>query len=719
MNCFLSFSPRRTVAGRLPSALLGSWASVALLLPPGIQTFAASPITDASPTETLPEVDVVAHLDEARNLIQPSLGATSFGISQTQIAAQAQGANAPFNQTLLRAPGVVQDSFGQVHVRGEHANLQYRINGVLLPEGINGFGAELSSRFVENVSLIDGALPAQYGFKTAGIIDIQTKDGAQKPGGEIGLYGGSSDTFHPSLEYGGSAGKLNYYFTLDYLHSALGLENPTPRADALHDHSNQYRGFLYLSYIIDPTSRLSFFGGASYSDYQIPNNPGQLPAFVYHGSSAFDSATLNENQREQNDYGVLAYQKTLDDLNFQIALFERYSSVLFTPDFRGDLIFNGLAGRVDQSLLTHGLEFDGSYRLNDHHTLRGGLTATLASQKAANPFYVFPTDAAGAQSSDVPFRVNQGDYRLGWLYGFYLQDEWKICAPLTVNYGGRFDIVDEFTHQNQFSPRINLTLQATRDTVIHAGYARYFTPPTFESVSVQDVRKSAGTTNAFETLRDDPVRAERADYFDLGLTQTLLPGLHAGIDGYYKRAHNQIDSGQFGAAQIETEFNYREGRVYGLEFTATYEHLGFSAYGNLALSKAEGRDIDSQQFQFGADELAYIKNHWIYLDHNQAVTASAGISYQWRDTRVYADLLYGNGLRQDFANTGKLAPYYPINLGFEHMISIPRIGRCKLRFDVVNLFDQSYELRSGTGVGVGAPQYGARRGFFGGLAFDF
>ena len=62
--------------------------------------------------------------------------------------------NAAFNQTLLRAPGVAEDSFGQLHVRGEHANLQYRINDVLIPEGITGFGQELDTRMLSSVSLI-------------------------------------------------------------------------------------------------------------------------------------------------------------------------------------------------------------------------------------------------------------------------------------------------------------------------------------------------------------------------------------------------------------------------------------------------------------------------------------------------------------------------------------------------------------------------------------
>src|SRR5205085_918596 len=166
----------------------------------------------------LGETTVIGKLNEARNQIVPDLGATTYSISKDQIQSISQGDNAPFNQLILRAPGVAQDNgvSGGVHVRGEHANLQYRINDVLLPEGISGFGLELDPRFVENMRLITGSLPAQYGFRTAGVIDIQTKGGAFEKGGEASLYGGSYDTVRPSFEYGGSSGKLNYFVDGSY-----------------------------------------------------------------------------------------------------------------------------------------------------------------------------------------------------------------------------------------------------------------------------------------------------------------------------------------------------------------------------------------------------------------------------------------------------------------------------------------------------------------------
>src|SRR6266403_733965 len=147
------------------------------------------------------DLDVVAkQLDIARQQIQPSLGATVYDFGRQAIETQPQGDNQPFNQLLLQAPGVTQDSFGQLHVRGDHANLQFRLNGVQLPEGINVFGQVLQTRLADSIALITGALPAQYGFRTAGIIDIQTKTGSTDPGGSVTLYGGQHGWIQPSFE---------------------------------------------------------------------------------------------------------------------------------------------------------------------------------------------------------------------------------------------------------------------------------------------------------------------------------------------------------------------------------------------------------------------------------------------------------------------------------------------------------------------------------------
>src|SRR6202166_2781641 len=212
---------------------------------------------EISSSNQLTPVVVTGNLDQVRDQIVPYLGATKYTIGQQQIQSQSQGEDAPFNQVILRTPGVAQDSFGQLHVRDEHANLQFRIDDVLIPEGISGFGQEIDTRLVSSVSLITGSLPAQFGFRTSGIIDIHTKEGVSANGGSVSYYGGSHETINPSFEAAGSQGRLSYFVLGSYDQNDLGIENPTGGYRALHDYTEQYKGFANLSYLIDDSSRIS------------------------------------------------------------------------------------------------------------------------------------------------------------------------------------------------------------------------------------------------------------------------------------------------------------------------------------------------------------------------------------------------------------------------------------------------------------------------------
>ena len=113
----------------------------------------------------------------------------------------------------------------------------------------------------------------------------------------------------------------------------------------------------------------------------------------------------------------------------------------------------------------------------------------------------------------------------------------------------------------------------------------------------------------------------------------------------------------------------QHGEVYGVEFTASYTHGGFSTYANIAYSVAKGEDWNSAQFLFRSDPtLAYVKNHWIYLDHDQTVTGSFGAAYTWNEgrrasTRLYVDAIYGSGLRTTAADdpaTFQTADRFPL-----------------------------------------------------------
>jgi outer membrane receptor protein involved in Fe transport len=704
---------------------------------PAQTSIPASTQPPAGQAVTLDPIVVSGQLDRDREEIVPGLGATSFIITSQQIQDLPQGPDAPFNELLLRAPGVAADSAanGDLHVRGEHANLQYRINDVLLPEGISGFGLELDSRFVNSMQLVTGSLPAQYGFRTAGIVDIQTKSGALAPGGDVSVYGGGYDTFRPSFAAGGADGHLGYFINGSYDRNSIGIENPTASSKPVHDTTDQGRLFSYLSYLLDDKSRVSVMLSASDSKFQIPNTPGLAAGTSPDGNpwlpGTFDSALLNENQREENYYGVIAYQKSAGSLNFQLSAFGRGSGVHFMPDPVGDLYFNGVASDVDRTLYSGGLQGDASYELTGQHTLRGGVMLLDESVSTHSTTTVFPVDDS-SDPTGAAFAIANRQKLHGRFAGLYLQDEWKIGSSLTVNYGARFDGFNSgFDDETQLSPRVNLIYQPTGSTTLHAGYARYFTPPPVENVPGSTVAQFDGTSNAAASDQDDPVKAERSNYFDAGISQKLGSGFQVGLDGYYKRARNQLDDGLFGQTLILSAFNYDKGDVYGLELTGSYSNGGFSTYGNLAHSVAKGMDWNSSQFLFDPGDLAYVSNHWIHLDHDQTLSGSFGASYHWNEgggsTQIYLDAIYGSGLRTDatapdgstIPNGGTVPSYCTISIGAEQSFKISNRHVWKARLDIVNLTDKSYELRDGSGVGVNAAQYGMRRGIFGSLGHTF
>ena len=686
--------------------------------------------TGQPPAQTRQQVTAQQNdrLDSARRNIFPPVGASAYEMTRQAIEALPQGTNAGLDKVLLQMPGVTQDSAasGELHVRNEHGNLQFRINGVQLPDGVaGGFAPFLDSGIVGNMSLLTGALPAQYGLRTAGVLDIQTRSDAFDNSGKISLYGGSHQTITPYAEYGGTIGQTQYYVSGRYLYNNLGIENPTPANEAIHDRTQQEKGFLYLSSVLDPQSRLTLISGVSNALFQIPNNPAQTANFATATVNTFNSAFLNERQLETSQFNVLAYQRSAEGIDAQIAYFNRYNQLHFWPDPLGDLLINGVASSVYRQSYVQGIQEDTAWRVADAHTLRFGFVVSAERSLVTDINTTFPGSPVTGQAADPngtplpPVTLFDSSSKLGWLVGSYVQDEWKITNNLTLNAGLRFDQMYQYVDANQFSPRISLTWVPQDGTTVHAGYARTFTPPQQVVAAPANIALTQGTVISPLIQQNDPVLPERAHVFDAGLVQKVwpVPGLEVGIDGYFKLARDLLDDGQFGQAYVLQGFNYDRANNLGLELKATYTNGNFKAYGNIAWARQLGTDIVSNQFLFDPATFAYIATHYINTDHSQVLTASAGASYLWNDTRFSASMIYGSGLRSGFANTDHQPAYTQVNLGVSHDFYLVAPNKpTTLRFDVVNVFDKIYEIRDGSGIGVFAPQFGPRRAFYVGIS---
>jgi outer membrane receptor protein involved in Fe transport len=740
----LTGSPVGTASGTTPDALANPHVGAPTLAAQPAPAATGQNSAQSSGGNAIPQVgadpepglsldlNVVAEqLNQARINIEPRTGASTYTLTPSAIRNLPGAQNTPIDNAILQMPGVDQDNLanGGLHIRNEHLNVQYRIDGVIIPDGVSFFGQDLSLRFVDSMTLITGALPAEYGLRTAGIIDIQSKSGIFNSGGSVEMYGGSYATVNPSMEAGGAVDGYNYFVTGSYLQSNNGINDVTAKYNQIHDFTQQTHDFAYIDKIIDPNNRVSAMFGEFNGLFQIPNNPGQstfpgITAINGVPIAAFNSAQLNELQVEGSQFGAVSFLHSQGDLDFQVSAVSKYSFLQYYPDtLLGDLAFNGISEDAARTSWANDLQAEGTYRLAPNHTLRGGIFVSGEHVTAKTNSDVL--DQTGTDSLGNPIfattttQIASNTQKTSFTYSAYLQDEWKALPTVTVNYGARFDLVNGYTMGSQLSPRISAVWQATPSTTLHAGYARYFTPPPQELVSTENVVLYENTSGAPPSTENSPIKNEKADYLDAGVTQQMIPGLTVGVDLYYKYARNLLDESQFGAPIILTPFNYHVGINKGVELTTDYTLGNFSFYGNLAIANQFAKGIDSAQFNFTPAQLASADSMFVNTDHSQLKTESAGMAYLWRGTRYSADLVAGSGLRtvpaNDLQYNGETVPsYQQVNLGISHTFAAPG-GPVTVRLAVINLLDKIYLLRSMTGVGEFSNQYGPRRSVYLGL----
>ena len=258
---------------------------------------------------------------------------------------------------LLQAPGVSQDSAasGSLHVRNDHANVQFRINGVMLPDGVTGFGSILDTGLIGNMSLVTGALPAEFGLRTVGLIDITTRTDAFNNSGSVSLYGGSRGTITPSFEYGGTfggkcpatprrrwqgaavVGERTGAFPACNISSPAVICRP-PRASKIRCRRSTPSTISRSRKEASPICRrsstrgrgVSLIAGTSVNNFQIPNIPGAPPECRGQPSPCSGSPLSirhcsTKTSIEQTQYGVLALQRSANGFDGQLSYFTRYN----------------------------------------------------------------------------------------------------------------------------------------------------------------------------------------------------------------------------------------------------------------------------------------------------------------------------------------------------------------------------------------------------------
>lgn len=635
---------------------------------------------------------------------------------------------------LYTSPGVVQDTSGQIHVRGDHANIQYRINGSYLPIDLAGFSSIVPTRAIQSIDFITGVVPPKYGLHTAGILDITTKQGFQK-GGSLGVILGTDATFGTHFDYENTINKFSYFISAQYLQNHDGLQAPTE--NPIHDRMQDTNYFGYFSYLLNPENRLSLIIGSSYAQYQIPNqqDPNALCNYASPNGSCYQVQVgtniynqnnyppqiVNDNQHENYNFIIGALDGSYgENTKYHLDVFGTYSKIYYIPDMIGDLIYTGQATESKYQDSSGGMQVDISHKI-EHHDISTGIF--FQDERSIGSFltYTFPADDNLNQTSYIPLNIPYQNAKTGYVFSYYLQDNWHLLKKIHFVYGLRFDYIDQFVKTDQLSPRASIIYSYSKNTTFHISYGRFFTPAPMLLVTKTNaiaLQNTTADTIAASSLNPSQigyfVLPQRSSYYDIGVNHRFKDGTSFMADAYFQEIHDVLDDGQFGNARVLTPFNYKHGKEYGINVSLSKMKKHYGAYLNFSYAVARAEDAIDQQYNFTADQLQYLQNNYIYMDHDQTYSISLGGYYQvFKNTKVYADNIYGSGLATgDYPpNTSHLNPYFQTNVGLSQDIYNKAFGHTQINFYVVNLFNNVYELRD-QGIGVFGPQYAQKRTFY-------
>ena len=715
------------------SAVLDTYRSEYVVITKGPEQAAPIRLTLAQTEEIA--LDIVSPLAP----IQYKASSETYAVSRKEIEELPRGNNNELHDVLLTIPSAVYGALKQVHIRQDHANLQFRIDGVPIPETVSAtFSDVITPRAWERADIILGGMEAQYGNKTAALLDITTKSGTKPGFGSAQVFGGSNQTLNPSFEYGGTVGaKFRFYALNSYTTTNRGIEPPTLGHSIFHGQSERNQTFFRGDYQHDNKNNFTWLFLNSVAKYQIPTKPGveldpsgQLLPLLQASSPGFipvASQSVNEFQKENNQYSHLVWRHDVNANNFfSLAGYFRHTRATFNTDPLNVLAYIPdpaepfSTSDQDRNAYSSGIRLDYTYVHSKEHLIKTGFQIDRTQAVNKTRLFTFGEDAAGNPVGDL-LTLNADNRLIGYRQEFWIQDQWSPNDKWTFNLGVRGDAVQYLRNEGQVSPRVGATYKYNQSNVFHAFYGRMFTPPNLEAISFAKLN-TAGTKAQPEDTTNNTVRAERAHYFEIGSYHALNRYATLELTGWYKLSHFLSDAGQFGTTPLLNYFAFERGWQRGIDGALKVRVTeDLTARANVAWGQCKGYGLQSGNFLLDTKEIADINSKGgVFCDHMQTLTSSAVLSYRIKErTTLTGQMLYGSGLRSaadaEAKTNSSHSPSYTIyNLSIAHIFPLPWQGqKFLLGFDIINLLDQQYFINQGEGsIGLGVAHAGMPRSFF-------
>jgi hypothetical protein len=633
---------------------------------------------------------------------------------------QDQYHGAPTNTTS----GILQQSIagaaraptGEVHIRGQHAEYTYYVDGVPVPAGISGSLNELFEPAVVNqIDFITGGWDAEYGNKNAAVVNITTRIPAGGLHYNLNGFAGNFNTYGQGLSASTNAGKLGYFFsgshqTTDMRKEPLILDPTTNEVVNFHNHGEDWYGFGKVQFTPGQNDVVNLEGNLSQTKFQVP--------FDTTGNTQAD-----DHQRDVNSFINFGWRHQFAGPDYSgganagdpggvpelfLGLFYRHGGLRYTPGANDQPQFvffpdpNSYNIRENRNFNAFGVKGDYSIHPRREMEIKFGTLSSITRGQE---------DFSTVDASGNPGPASNSSLK-GWDAAGYAQIAYSPVEQFEIRTGIRYDAHNApfAGTQSQWSPRVRLNFYPNSANTLYLYYGRLFLP-----TNVEDLR--AVTSVAQGGVAADPTLPERDHFYEAGFIHRFPFGLVSKFAGYYKLSTPGIDDNTVPGSNIVTSVNIAKVKITGVEMVQEIRPPGpFSAYLNLALNHAYGNGPITGGF-FPADA----PQGFFDLDHDQRLSGVASGTYSFRQSYASLTGTYGSGLTNgvdpaacgcsygtglfDFNRGIKVKPSFILNASTG--ISLP-FGRALIRpeFYVDNILNKKYLLKGAffSGASVGRPR---------------